>query len=81
VNDLAEAFDDPQIRHRAMIVEHEVPGSGAWQHIGNPIKVGAQDPDLVRLPPPRLGEHTEEVLTAAGIGPDELEALRADGAI
>ena len=81
VNDLAEAFDDPQARHRSMIVEHDVPGTGAWQHVGNPIKVGSQEEDLVRLPPPRLGEHTEEVLAAAGIGPEEMEGLRADGAI
>jgi formyl-CoA transferase len=64
-----------------MIVEHDVPGTGAWQHVGNPIKVGSQEEDLVRLPPPRLGEHTEEVLAAAGIGPEEMEGLRADGAI
>jgi crotonobetainyl-CoA:carnitine CoA-transferase CaiB-like acyl-CoA transferase len=81
VNDFAEAFDDPQVRHRSMVVEHDVPGTGAWQHIGNPIKVGPQVTDLVRLPPPRLGEHTEEVLTAAGIGAEEMEGLRADGAI
>jgi crotonobetainyl-CoA:carnitine CoA-transferase CaiB-like acyl-CoA transferase len=34
------------------------------------------------LPPPRLGEHTEEVLnTVAGYGEDKIAKLRRDGAI
>ena len=86
INDFAEAFDDPQLRHRSMLVDEEVPGAGPWQHIGNPIKVTAatatgERDHLIHRPPPGLGEHTDEVLAAAGISPEEMEALRADGAI
>jgi len=41
----------------------------------------ADAPPAYRLPPPRLGEHTEAVLTELGYGADELAALRAAGAI
>ncbi|MDQ4065316.1 MAG: CoA transferase [Actinomycetota bacterium] len=81
VNDLAEAFDDPQARHRAMVVDADVRGT-AWTHIGNPIKLaGDSDASLVRMPPPLLGEHTDAVLADAGFSDDELEGLRAAGAI
>lgn len=81
VNDLAEAFDDAQARHRSMLVDGEVAGT-AWTHIGSPIKLlSAHSSDLVRLPPPGLGEHTDALLSEAGFSNDELEDLRAAGAI
>lgn len=81
INDLAEAFDDAQALARSMLVEADVRGH-AWTHIGNPIKVaGNSDAQLVRSPPPLLGEHTDAVLTDAGFSEDELEGLRAAGAI
>ena len=81
VNDFAEAFDDPQARHREMFVDGELDGVGSWTFVGDPIKLTGSQGDLVRRPPPGLGEHTEDVLTAAGFGPEELEDLRAAGAI
>lgn len=80
VNDFAEAFDDPQVRHRAMVLTGDIPGVGPWEHIGNPIRLGDRD-ELVSRPPPGLGEHTEEVLRAAGIDDDRLEELRSAKAI
>ena len=32
-------------------------------------------------PPPRLGEHTGQILEQIGVGPDELEALRVEGIV
>jgi crotonobetainyl-CoA:carnitine CoA-transferase CaiB-like acyl-CoA transferase len=34
-----------------------------------------------RRPPPRLGEHTDEILAQVGYGPDEVAWLRAEGVI
>jgi crotonobetainyl-CoA:carnitine CoA-transferase CaiB-like acyl-CoA transferase len=50
----------------------------------NPIRVGG--PDGTRAwtaldAPPRVGQHTDEVLAAAGFSPDEIRALRADGVV
>ena len=81
VNDFAEAFDDPQIRHRQMVVEEESDLLGRWTHVGNPIKMRSSDDDLVRRPPPELGEHTVETLRALGIDEEGEGRLRAAGAI
>ena len=81
VNDLAEAFDDPQLRHRAMFVEAEVPGTGPWTHVGNPIKLGGARDHVVRRPPPAMGEHTAEVLAEVGVTANEVEGLRSTGVI
>lgn len=80
VNDLAEAFEDPQVLERQMLVEREVRGTGSWRHVGNPIKL-AGNGDGRFDPPPGLGEHTAEVLAEVGIEGAELEALRADGTV
>ena len=81
VNDFAETFDDPQVIHRNMVVEAEVPGAGSWKHVGNPIKLTGAPGDVTRRPPPGLGEHTTEVLQELGMGAGDIDALRADGAI
>jgi len=37
--------------------------------------------DIAERPPPRLGEHTETVLAECGYSPEEIAAMRAEGAI
>ncbi|TAN31646.1 CoA transferase [bacterium] len=59
--DLAEAFASPLAQARGMRVEIEHPKAGRISQVGAPWKIdGASSP--VRLPPPTLGQHTEEVL-------------------
>jgi formyl-CoA transferase len=59
--DLDEAFANPLATERDMTVEIEHPKSGRITQVGAPWKIdGASSP--VRLPPPLLGQHTEEVL-------------------
>ena len=49
--------------------------------IANPVRL-SESPVNYRVPPPTLGEHTDEVLGAAlGLGEDELAGLRAKGII
>jgi crotonobetainyl-CoA:carnitine CoA-transferase CaiB-like acyl-CoA transferase len=59
--DLQEAFDSPLAAEREMKLEVEHPTVGHVTQVGAPWKLdGASSP--VRLPPPLLGQHTEEVL-------------------
>ncbi len=81
VNDFAEAFSDEQLRHREMVIEAEVAGAGTFTHVGNPIKIRSMKSNLLRRPPPGLGEHTDEILEAAGIDQAKRAALRAASAV
>ncbi len=77
VNSMAGVFDNPQIRHRRMRVTVDHPTAGSVDLIANPI-----DPRASYSAPPMLGEHTDQILTELlGKTPDEVAALREDGAI
>lgn len=75
----AEAFASPQARARDMRVEVSHPALGPLQALGTPLKF-SETPIDPRRRGPMLGEHTDEVLAAAGFGEDEIEQLRAVGA-
>jgi formyl-CoA transferase len=81
INDLAQVFADPQVRHRAMRVTAPHPAAGEVHMVANPIKFSAT-PIPHDRPPPLLGEHTEEVLRGVlGMQAGEIAALREKGAI
>jgi len=80
VNDMAEAFAHPQLVHREMLLHVEHPVEGTIPQLGFPIKL-SDTPCSIRLPPPVLGEHNEEVLSQARYSAAEIAAMRAVGAI
>jgi crotonobetainyl-CoA:carnitine CoA-transferase CaiB-like acyl-CoA transferase len=72
---------DPQIGHREMVVALEHPRHGRLPTLGTPIKVDGEM-GLAPAPPPRLGQHTEEILTKLLKYPETRTAeLRTAGAI
>jgi crotonobetainyl-CoA:carnitine CoA-transferase CaiB-like acyl-CoA transferase len=66
VNDYAEVFSDPQVVHNGMAVDvaHH---TGPLKVTGVPVHL-SDTPGAVRLAPPALGEHTEQILQELGIG-------------
>jgi len=74
INTVEEAVNDAQTRARNMIVQLEHPALGVARSIGNPIKFSAT-PVTYRLPPPLLGEHTNEVLRGLGYSEEEVRAM------
>ena len=79
VQNIAQVAADPQVNHRDMFVELPHPALGPVTFTGNPIKLSRTPSGPSRVPP-RLGEHTDEVLAEAGLSPADIAALRSDGA-
>lgn len=81
VNNVAEALADPQTEFRRMVVEVDQPHWGKYKTTGMPVKMTQLQEERFE-PPPRLGEHNEEVLQGLlGYSADEVENLRRQGAI
>ena len=81
ISNVAQALNSPQAQRRHMVVEAEHPVAGTYKMAGNHLKLVPAEEERF-LPAPLLGQHTEEVLTGiAGYSPQEVEALRDEGAI
>jgi crotonobetainyl-CoA:carnitine CoA-transferase CaiB-like acyl-CoA transferase len=82
VLDLDEALSSELVREREMVVEIQQPGAErAVRQLGIPVKLGRTPGDHARMPGPALGEHTEEVLRAAGYSEAEVGELLRGGAV
>ncbi len=64
VRDMREVLVDPQTLHNKMILQADAPGHGAYKFIASPITMSGADAAMRRAPP-KLGEHTDEVLAEA----------------
>ena len=81
INRLSEVFADPQVQARDMVREMAHAAGVPVQVIANPVRLSATPADY-RLPPPLLGQHTEEVLRdRLGLDDATLAGLRAEGVI
>jgi crotonobetainyl-CoA:carnitine CoA-transferase CaiB-like acyl-CoA transferase len=81
VLELDEALDSELVRAREMVVELEQPGAERpVRQLGIPVKLGRTPGEHARMPGPALGEHTEEVLRAAGYSEAEVAELLRTGA-
>ncbi len=79
---LDEALASELVAAREMVVELAQPGAERpVKLLGVPIKLSRTPGDAARAPGPALGEHTDEVLAAAGFAPEEIAALHEAGAI
>ena len=81
VNNMERLWSDPQILHRKMVAEVPHPTIGTLKLCGVPVKY-SETPAEIKQAPPLVGQHTDEILTEVlGRTPEEIEALRKDGAI
>jgi len=77
INDLAQVFADPQVLHRGMVATLPHAAAGEVRVVANPVRFSAT-PARSERAPPRLGEHTDEVLGGLlGLPAAALEDLRA----
>jgi formyl-CoA transferase len=78
--DYEDALTTPQAIAREMTLDVDHPTLGRVRALGTPIKMSAT-PLNPRRRAPLLGEHTDQVLTAAGYSNAEIEHLRSKGAV
>jgi crotonobetainyl-CoA:carnitine CoA-transferase CaiB-like acyl-CoA transferase len=75
-----DLVNDPQIQHNGTFVEYDHPTEGRVKTPGFPIKF-SKTPSTVDRGAPLVGEHTREILAAAGKSAAEIDALLASGAV
>ncbi|HUV07659.1 MAG TPA: CoA transferase [Spirochaetia bacterium] len=80
VKNYAEVIADPQVQHNRTVREMSRDDIGSFRVIGPPVHMSATPPEL-GAPPPRLGEHTNEILSSLGYLPDRIRELREKGVI
>lgn len=80
VNGFEEMVDDPQLRHRQMIVDSPLGEAEGWRHLGIVPRLKDAPGSLDRRAP-GLGEHNSEVYSSIGLGQEQLAALGEAGVI
>ena len=76
VQTIDQVFSAPQVLHREMLVTVEHPTAGTLKMAGVPVKFSAT-PATVRMPPPLLGQHNDEVLSSwLGMNSAEIDQLK-----
>lgn len=74
--------DNPQLRHRGFLETLHHPSTGAGLYPCPPFARLAGQDEWLRRPPPRLGEHNEEILRErCGLTDEELTRLATSGVI
>jgi len=77
---LDEALNDPHVQARGMIVQQHHPSAGEVRSLAFPPHF-SRTPAQYRLPPPRLGEHTTEILRELGYDEATITALQERGVV
>lgn len=80
INTVAQALSDPHLIERGMIVQLEHPALGMIRSIATPVHL-ADSPLVYYRHPPRLGEHTDEVMSELGFDAIAVQEFRAKGII
>jgi len=81
INNIAQVFEEPQVKARGVRIELDHAAAGKLPLVASPMRFSGT-PLEYRLPPPLLGEHTEEVLRdLLGKSDAEIARLRAEGVL
>jgi len=74
VHTINQALADPAVRHLDPFLEMEHPRAGTVRALRHPVRYGAGEPELRRLPP-EVGEHSREILRELGFSEEEMARI------
>lgn len=81
INTIDQVVADPQVHARQMVIDVHHPSAGQIRMVASPLKIPTA-PVVMRLPPPILGEHTEQILhELLGLDQSAVQDLRASQVI
>ncbi|KAI9689942.1 MAG: hypothetical protein M1822_009824 [Bathelium mastoideum] len=81
INDVKSTLENDHVRARNMVTEVTHPACGPMKLINTPIKYSDSKPG-VRMPPPTLGQHSNEILgDMLGMSKLDIENLRNEGVV
>jgi crotonobetainyl-CoA:carnitine CoA-transferase CaiB-like acyl-CoA transferase len=81
INDLAQVFEEPQVKARGVKIELDHPVAGRMPLVASPMRFSGTPLEYTQAPP-TLGQHTAEILQSMlRKNQAEIEKLRADGVI
>lgn len=81
INNLEQVFAMPHVKEREMLMQMEHPTIGALPLVGSPIKMG-ETPVEYHLPPPLMGQHTNQILREVlGYSDEKIKALAESGCV
>lgn len=81
INTLADVFADPQVQARGMKVTMPHPVAGSVPLVASPMRLSRTPVDY-RMPPPMVGEHTDQILSATlGLDAAAIASLHEQGVV
>ena len=81
INTVAQVFEEPQVLARGMKIELPHAVAGKVSLVGSPMKF-SETPIVHEVPPPALGQHTDEILTKVlKKTTEQVAALKAQGIV
>jgi crotonobetainyl-CoA:carnitine CoA-transferase CaiB-like acyl-CoA transferase len=77
INQLSDVFSDPHVKERSVVTEVKHPRAGVVKMISPPYRFASQPPHKP-VPPPMLGQHTEEILRELEFSDKEVASIMAN---
>jgi crotonobetainyl-CoA:carnitine CoA-transferase CaiB-like acyl-CoA transferase len=75
INSIAQLLDHPHTQASGIIVEYEHQAAGRLKGVGHPVLIDGAERHA-GLPPPMLGQHTDDVLGEMGLSSETISELR-----